>query len=661
MNPSHQHEPPHLPNRTLPLRDASIDPAYIQNNGAIDSNQQPPVYPTHLLRTQNTETSEASSNASTPTRDSEGEFHVVEPNDWRNSQALPSLGGLSMHDKVKKSPPINKLPPELLIAVFTKLSSPADLLSCLQVSRTWAGHSVALLWHRPICNDTSSMCSVAHTLSAEHTYFHYGNLVKRLNLATQPMAKDINDGTLMSMASCKKIERLTLTGCSKLTDTSIMYLLEGNENLLALDVTNVPEITDDSLLKAAEHCKRLQGLNVTGDTNITDVSIQQIAQNCHLLKRLKLNECSKITDVSVMKLAQHCRHILEIDLYKCANIKDVSVSTLLKRGKHLRELRLSFCKLVTDEAFLSLRNDRTFETLRILDLTACENLTDAAVRQITEMAPRLRNLVLAKCARITDAAVTAIARLGKNLHYVHLGHCNQISDQSIKHLIKTCNRIRYIDLACCHKLTDDSIKLLATLPKLRRIGLVKCVQVTDESIFALAKGPPRGGGRYPIGPNSLERVHLSYCERLTVGGIQALLMSCQRLTHLSLTGVNDFLREDFTKFCRQPPQEFTQHQQDMFCVFSGNGVIQLRHHLQTLDHRVLHNFPPAHHPHPHPNPNGVQIFGGNAGNGAAAVPLPPPPPPSLNNPNAFAAAHANITQVDDEDLDEGVGEASDLG
>lgn len=57
---------------------------------------------------------------------------------------------------------------------------------------------------------------------------------------------------------------------------------------------------------------------------------------------------------------------------------------------------------------------------------------------------------------------------------------------------------------------------------------------------------------------------------------------CPRLTHLSLTGVQTFLREDLTRFCRDAPPEFTHPQRDVFCVFSGEGVSRLREYLQRL-------------------------------------------------------------------------------
>lgn len=76
-----------------------------------------------------------------------------------------------------------------------------------------------------------------------------------------------------------------------------------------------------------------------------------------------------------------------------------------------------------------------------------------------------------------------------------------------------------------------------------------------------------------------------------------LLNSCPRLTHLSLTGVAAFQRDDFQPYCRQAPPgmysamsishdayqyaEFTQHQRDVFCVFSGTMVSKFRDFLNT--------------------------------------------------------------------------------
>lgn len=281
----------------------------------------------------------------------------------------------------------------------------------------------------------------------------------------------------------------------------------------------------------------------------------------------------------MLAFADNCHDILEIDLQKCMNLTDVSVTSLITGGRQLRELRLSQCERLTDESFLQLPLDHIYENLRVLDLTNCHLLSDAGLSKIVNSAPKLRNLVLAKCTNVTDRGVAAITKLGKNLHYIHLGHCARITDYGVSQLVRLCSRIRYIDLACCTNLTDESVSLLASLPKLKRIGLVKCAAITDRSLKALARPKPSGGSGGPW-PNMLERLHLSYCSQLTVVGIRTMLLKCPRLTHLSLTGVVDFLREDLVQFCRSPPEEFNPHQRDVFCVFSGRGVFELRKYLQ---------------------------------------------------------------------------------
>jgi F-box and leucine-rich repeat protein GRR1 len=550
-------------------------------------------------------TSRSDSSASTsPERgfDDDKDSLMLQSNDSLSSLA-PSVSLEDTNDEARRRAieeqnrisPISRLPAELMIAVFSKLSSPADLKNCMLVSKDWSRNSVGLLWHRPSTNKWGNVKSVIHTIRTAASFFDYSSLIKRLNLSA--LGNEISDGTLGPLSVCKRVERLTLTNCTKLTDLSLVAMLESNRSLLALDITSVDSVTDQTMYALAKNAIRLQGLNITNCKKISDESLEAVAKNCRHLKRLKLNGCAQLTDRSIIAFAMNCRYILEIDLHDCKNLADESITTLITEGPQLRELRLAHCWRITDQAFLRLPSEATYESLRILDLTDCGELQDAGVQKIVYAAPRLRNLVLAKCRNITDRAVLAITRLGKNLHYIHLGHCSRITDIGVMQLVKMCNRIRYIDLACCTNLTDNSVMQLATLPKLKRIGLVKCAAITDRSILALAK-PKQVGAGGPLAASVLERVHLSYCTNLTLAvraspspysrsltnirkGIHALLNNCPRLTHLSLTGVQAFLSDDLLVYCREAPPEFNDHQRDVFCVFSGVGVARLRSFLNT--------------------------------------------------------------------------------
>ncbi|KPM37842.1 SCF E3 ubiquitin ligase complex F-box protein grrA [Neonectria ditissima] len=529
--------------------------------------------------------SSSSTNSPAPADNEESDFFLG-ANDSQSSLGVPNFQDMQVDDTCW--PPVNRLPNEILISVFSKLGTTSDLYRCLLVSKRWARNTVDLLWHRPACTDWKKHRSICQTLGLPDPFFSYRDFIKRLNLAA--LADKVNDGSVLPLAVCTRVERLTLTNCRDLTDSGLIALVQNSNSLLALDISNDKNITERSINAIAEHCKRLQGLNISACDNISNESMIALAHSCRFIKRLKLNECVQLRDDAILAFAEQCPNILEIDLHQCSWIGNSPVTSLLAKGNCLRELRLASCDLIDDEAFLALPQGRLFEHLRILDLTSCTRLTDAAVQKIIEVAPRLRNLVLAKCRNITDVAVHAISKLGKNLHYVHLGHCGQITDEGVKKLVQNCNRIRYIDLGCCTNLTDESVKRLALLPKLKRIGLVKCSSITDDSVFALAEAAYRPrvrrdasgmfvGSEYYA--SSLERVHLSYCVNLTLKSIMKLLNSCPRLTHLSLTGVVAFQRDDFQPFCRTAPPEFTQHQRDVFCVFSGTMVPKFRDFLNT--------------------------------------------------------------------------------
>jgi hypothetical protein len=45
--------------------------------------------------------------------------------------------------------------------------------------------------------------------------------------------------------------------------------------------------------------------------------------------------------------------------------------------------------------------------------------------------------------------------------------------------------------------------------------------------------------------------------------------------------VQAFLHDEFTVFCRPAPSEFNDHQRDVFCVFSNEGVNRLRNYLNA--------------------------------------------------------------------------------
>ncbi|KAI8340186.1 hypothetical protein BC941DRAFT_338516, partial [Chlamydoabsidia padenii] len=475
------------------------------------------------------------------------------------------------------------IPSELIQNIFGFVGRPIDLLQCALTCKSWSYHALDLLWYKPYFAHPSSWDAFCQVLGASPSSwaFPYTSFIRRINLSS--LSTQVTDSQLVQFKLCDRLERVTLLGCSSLTDQGLVGLLslKVGKHLTSMDLSDITNVTDTTILKIADTCPQLQGLNLSmckddreRCTGVTDEGIINLAIKCRHLRRIKLNNCESLTDASALALARHCPRLLEID----CPVTDEALTLIFTHLNELRDFRLQQYGLITDTAFAPLsglafkKNNMTttlyhtlespgnFDQLRLLDLTSASCITDEAIRLIIHAAPKIRNLVLNKCKEITDQGVSYICQLGRNLHYLHLGYCENLTDRSITQLTRTCTRIRYLDLARCSLLTNASVLALATLPRLKRIGLVKCFNITDEAIDSLTKQPRMAA--------SLERVHLSYCVKLSEQSIRRLLNFCPRLNHLSLTHVPAFLRPDFQRFRRIPPKNFTMDQQNVFCVFS---------------------------------------------------------------------------------------------
>jgi F-box and leucine-rich repeat protein GRR1 len=393
---------------------------------------------------------------------------VVTPAKWasRFSTLRPRIHALT-HS------PMSHLPPEVLIHILKHLHNPRDLHTSLLVCRAWCECSVELLWHKPSFSKLSTFVKMIDVLSRGDQTFAYARFIRRLNFLF--LGPEVTDTLFSRLTQCDRLERLTLVGCTSISDDSLARVLPCCSNLVAIDLTGVANTTDDAIVGLATSAKRLQGINLGGCKKVTNEGVMALATHCPLLRRVKLSGVERVTDESVSALAKFCPLLLEIDLNNCKQITDLSVRDIWIYSTHMRELRLANCVL-TDAAFPSPRKlennttkpgpnpfsmllskttealpplvlSRTLEHLRMLDLTACAHLTDDAIEGVISHAPKIRNLVLSKCVLLTDRTVETICRLTRHIHYLHLGHAASITDRSVRILARCCTRIRYIDFA----------------------------------------------------------------------------------------------------------------------------------------------------------------------------------------------------------------------
>ncbi|KAF8812239.1 RNI-like protein [Phlegmacium glaucopus] len=387
-----------------------------------------------------------------------------------------------------------------------------------------------------------------------------------------------------------------------ITDEQLARVVAACPHLETAVFTGVPDTTDRTVVSLAENAINLQGLDLSGCTQVTDVGILEITNKSPPLQWIQLNRVVGLTDPSISAIAKTCSRLVELEVSGLPLLTPLAVRDIWSFSRKLRSLRLSNNPLLTDKAFpSSLSMDVTEEldgekplphrpttwleqlpplilrhsadNLRVLDLTSCK-LTDDAVEGIVTHASKIQTLMLSGCTSLTDRALESICKLRDHLDVLMLAHVSNITDKAVVKLARSCVNLRCIDIAFCRNLTDMAVFELAELPSLRRLSLVRVHKLTDIAIFALAE--------HALG---LERLHLSYCDHLSLEAIHLLLQKLDRLRHLTATGIPSMRRKGVQRFSEPTPPNYDPDQQAAYCVFSGENISRLRQFLDKEDMR----------------------------------------------------------------------------
>lgn len=104
------------------------------------------------------------------------------------------------------------------------------------------------------------------------------------------------------------------------------------------------------------------------------------------------------------------------------------------------------------------------KSLKVFKLAGTE-ITDVALRYVTQYLPSISTLDISSCQRITDAGVAQLstkpASTVQNLNTLDLSHCKLITELSLDHLAR-CENLTTLDLRhCMHVSTQAVIKFAA--------------------------------------------------------------------------------------------------------------------------------------------------------------------------------------------------------
>uniref|UniRef100_A0A0E0F1N4 TNase-like domain-containing protein n=1 Tax=Oryza meridionalis TaxID=40149 RepID=A0A0E0F1N4_9ORYZ len=381
---------------------------------------------------------------------------------------------------------------------------------------------------------------------------------------------DLGDAAAAEVAKARRLQRLSLSRCKRITDMGLGCIAVGCPDLRELSLKWCIGVTHLGLDLLALKCNKL---------NILDLSYTMIVKKCfpaimklQNLQVLLLVGCNGIDDDALTSLDQECSKSLQVlDMSNSYNVTHVGVLSIVKAMPYLLELNLSYCSPVTPSMSSSFEMIHKLQTLKLdgcqfmddglksigkscvslreLSLSKCSGVTDT---DLSFVVPRLKNLLkldVTCCRKITDVSLAAITTSCPSLISLRMESCSLVSSKGLQLIGRRCTHLEELDLTDTD-LDDEGLKALSGCSKLSSLKIGICLRITDEGLRHVSKSCPdlrdidlyrsgaisdEGVTHIAQGCPMLESINLSYCTKLTDSSLRSL-SKCIKLNTLEIRG-----------------------------------------------------------------------------------------------------------------------------
>lgn len=300
----------------------------------------------------------------------------------------------------------------------------------------------------------------------------------------------MGDASISSLYRLPSLEVLDLSACYCITSKSLSAGLVETLPLVSLQYLNVSGCTsvhDSFVIKISKVLPNLVHLNLNS-CSITDVAVYFVSKYMSRLQELHLGWCREITDNGILgrplrvDLDDHIHHegdssckcsrrqlgknILDLPKVKSEQLQQIEDKRLLEQDddqihqltdlKKLLVLDLTACNKITDEAIAELR----LPELKQLHLGLCLSISDASLISIAYHLPSLESLYLTQCNKVTDAGLIAIAENLPRLHLLDISNCDHVTDYTMNTLMKYSRQLRHLDVSLCNNISLHIVERL---------------------------------------------------------------------------------------------------------------------------------------------------------------------------------------------------------
>ncbi|CAM9790268.1 unnamed protein product, partial [Ectocarpus sp. 12 AP-2014] len=260
---------------------------------------------------------------------------------------------------------------------------------------------------------------------------------------------NISDEFMMMVAVvCPHLRVLGVTSCPLVGGDLAMGKIGGLLELEEVTLEVLPRVSDQGIREffCDQPRRALKRLSLVGCTKVTDVSLKCIAKSARALHELRLDRNVSVTDRGLGYLAKGLAANLRLlQATHLGMINDSGIRLLSRKCLQLTNIDISYCLRISPACLLGLRRLRVLE---FLGLSSCHGLFNSGdERSEFHM---LRRLELADHSDLTDAALLAVAKRNRRtLAFLNVSRCSKITPDGVTEAVKVLTSLKRLDVTGC--------------------------------------------------------------------------------------------------------------------------------------------------------------------------------------------------------------------
>lgn len=301
----------------------------------------------------------------------------------------------------------------------------------------------------------------------------------------------ISDEFMMSLpVICPRLHTLDVIECRLVGGDEAMGKVGGLSDLVDVTLESLPRISDQGVRQLFCDLPRrsLKRLSLAGCMKVTDVSLKCIAKNARGLRQLRLDRSVSVTDRGLSYLAKGLSGLTILQATHLGMITDEGMRSIARRCLHLTELDVSHCLGLTPACLPALRRLRRLE---LLGLTNCQGLFPPVRTSDSSCVQEGNSATGPRGGGIHTATTTALDLAEfRNLRCLRLAQLPNLTDEAVRSVTELNGRtLTSLDISQCSGVTVEGVTLaLKSLTVLKRLDVTSCENVkADYGVETLAR------------------------------------------------------------------------------------------------------------------------------------------------------------------------------